>query len=126
MIYFANISILTFSILVTCPTTDPKYKSIGSQCFYFEENGLNFTDANVNCKEKLKGVGDGRLYEPKTIGEITKISTLAGDSIRGCSWIGITDITTEGKYVYNSDERPIEFTPTWFDSSKQVLWPGRL
>jgi len=98
-----------------CPAqNDPLYKILDNQCFYFEQNFLNFDSANKNCQEKLGA--SARLYEPKSVSEMKKVGTL-GDEVFTADnkwvWLGVTDKRNESQFAYNSNGLPINFTPTW-------------
>ena len=98
-----------------CPTNDSKYALVDNKCVYFEKTTLTYDQAIENCKEKLKGYGEGILYEPNSIAEQKRIVDMAYErwSFSDWAWIGVTDKTTEGQFTYNSNNQPINFTPDW-------------
>ena len=100
----------------TCPTENLKYKKIGRKCFYFEKKELNYNDAKINCQEKLYGLG--KLFEPNTRAVNDKIAQMFVSLFGSITWphIGVTDVSQEGKFVYNTG-LPINFSPTWGYSS---------
>ena len=62
--------------------------------------------AATYCSEK-----GGKLFEPKNENVYKEVSTLAEKhGFQDWSfWIGIHDISTEGHFVYNSDDSPSKY-----------------
>ena len=93
-------------------SSDVPTAKIQPTTYYFEKQGKTFEDARENCKEK-----GGKLYEPKDAVKMKEIvKTNAGNTHNTCLWIGITDIASEGNYVYDSIGQSINFSPTWYSS----------
>ena len=103
-----------------CPTDDSgwewdfPYGLMDGKCVYFEKTKLTYDKAIQNCQEKLKDYGGGILYEPYSIAEQKRVVDMAYEHFTAdWAWIGVTDKTTEGQYMYNSNNQPIDFTPDW-------------
>ena len=98
----------------TCPTEKSEYKKINGRCFYFEKKTLSYNDAKENCREKLIWSGQGKLFEPSTLAENDKIAKIS-DSFFSTDfvYIGVTDVSQEGQFVYNSNGIKINFSPIW-------------
>ena len=83
-----------------CPTkSSSDYLLIENQCYFFENKTLTHEQAKHNCKNKFRGIGVGKLFEPKSYG-ISKMVSQQGWSMFGRSvwvFIGIDDIINEGK-----------------------------
>ena len=88
---------------------------------------MNYEDARENCKQN-----GGKLYEPKTVVEFKEpISTRNISNVpifpgfnNNYMWIGITDIASEGSYVYDSNGKSITFNPPWYiDLSRGHKFP---
>ena len=95
---------------------DPRYKIVHNQCLYFSGTFLSFESARAECNAK-----GGILYEPQDVEKMKEVATIADDYHGGnfWVWIGITDIDTEGTYVYDSNGSSLNFTPTWITSYGQ-------
>ena len=88
---------------------DSRYRIIQNQCFYFETATKSFDNARANCKQK-----EGKLYEPEDAVKMKEIAKISHDTLGNAwAWIGITDIASEGSYVYDSNGLSINFTPLW-------------
>ena len=86
---------------------------VQGKCFYSEKDRKDFKDAKENCKYK-----GGKLYEPKDIDKMKEVLIKSG---LGHDWalIGIKDISakaSEGNYAYDSNNRSINFSPTFASS----------
>ena len=83
-----------------CPTESTShYLLIENQCYFFENKTLTHEQAKHNCKNKFRGIGVGKLFEP-TSNEINKLVSQKGWVMFGRSvwvYIGIDDLTNEGK-----------------------------
>ena len=88
---------------------DPRYRIIQNQCFYFEKVTKSFDNARANCKQK-----GGKLYEPEDAVKMKEIAKISHGTLGNVwAWIGITDIASEGNYVYDSTGLGINFIPLW-------------
>ena len=88
---------------------DSRYRIIQNQCFYFEKVTKSFDNARANCKQK-----GGKLYEPEDAVKMKEIAKISHGTLGNVwAWIGITDIASEGNYVYDSNGLSINFTPLW-------------
>ena len=92
---------------------DPGYFLVQGKCFYSGKDRKDFKDAKENCK--FKG---GKLYEPKDIVKMKEVLIKSG---LGHNWalIGIKDISakaSEGNYAYDSNNKSINFSPTFASS----------
>ena len=97
-----------------CPTEDSRYKKIDMKCFYFEKTRLTYDAAKSNCREKLKLYGHGKLFEPATLAENDKIAEISNSLLQDTfCHIGVTDVSQEGKFVYDSNGLKINFSPIW-------------
>ena len=80
------------------------YRLVQGKCFYFEREYMNWEGARDNCKQK-----GGKLFEPKSVAEMKKIALIAYGASVWFAWIGITDIASEGTFVYDSNGQSITF-----------------
>ena len=88
---------------------DSRYRIIQNNCLYFEKVTKSFDNARANCKQK-----GGKLYEPEDAVKMKEIAKISHDIFGNVwAWIGITDIASEGNYVYDSNGLSINFTPLW-------------
>ena len=76
---------------------------------------MNFENARANCKQK-----GGKLFEPKDAVEMKEIAKIANNI--NWHWIGITDIASEGSYVYDSTGQSINFDIPWLIPSIIGPW----
>ena len=86
---------------------------MNDRCYYFHNEEVKlFDDAQKKCSEIFKkhGFYNGRLYEPKDLGNFTKVYELAEKFSMKPElqlWLGLNDKSKEGEFVYNSNnERP--------------------
>ena len=116
--FFQTSTTTTTTINTTspCGNNDSRYKVIQNQCIYFETNIKNFENARENCKQK-----GGKLYEPKDSAKMKEIVKISQGNLfnfitlgNTWAWIGMTDIASEGNYVYDSNGLSINFTPLWY------------
>ena len=86
---------------MNCPERG-KYKLIDGVCYFFDNTGRNFDEAQTNCK-KIFGP-TGKVYEPKTEAEGRIWYDNYGDEklLNARAWVGITDRETESVYKYAS------------------------
>ena len=84
--------------------TDDRYEIIGNKCIYFSKEEAQFNEAKSICNAK-----SGILYEPKSLShlQLVRNSNKKRDT-KNCFWLGIDDRTTEGTYLYNSDNSPLD------------------
>ena len=82
------------------------YRLVQGKCFYFERAYMNWEGARDNCKQK-----GGKLFEPKNVAELKQIALIAYNVIGNVAmaWIGITDIASEGTFIYDSNGQSITF-----------------
>ena len=74
---------------------------------------MAYDDAKINCRTKF-GSSGGILFEPKTTGIISVIDNIAKTIDYGNSvWIGINDFTTNGAFVYTSNNEPVTIVIPW-------------
>ena len=96
----------------TTPFTCPEkgkfsfYRLVQGKCFFFERAYMNWEGARDNCKQK-----GGKLFEPKNVAELKQIALIAYNVIGNVAmaWIGITDIASEGTFIYDSNGQSITF-----------------
>ena len=77
------------------------YHLIDNQCYYFENKTLSHDQAKHNCKNKFRGMGVGKLFEPSSFA-MNKIISQRGWTIFGRSvwaFIGVDDTSKESHYV---------------------------
>jgi len=99
----------------TCPTSDPYYALVIDQCLYFEKIEMNYTDAKVNCANKMARYGKGRLYEPKSLDSSETVAAKFFElSLIDYFYIGVNDIVQPDTHVYDSNSMPLSFTPKWY------------
>ena len=98
----------------------PEYRLVNGKCFYLEKAYLNFEKARENCKQK-----GWKLFEPIDFVELREVSKFPG--YNDFMWIGITDIASEGNYVYDSNGKSITLKPRWLRDKPYHLFgtPGR-
>ena len=98
-----------------CPLENPNYILVDNQCYYIQTNSTNFETAKEACKEKLTDYGGMRLFQPRSTVQNELIMKLAHEATGKTSWvwIGITDNTTEGEYMYADNGELIKFDPSW-------------
>jgi hypothetical protein len=120
-----SICAITIDITNNCTYDDlkypgPEYRFAQGKCFYLEKVYMNFEDARENCKKR-----GGKLYEPKTVVEFRNAKDMKFPHFNNnYMWIGITDIASEGSYVYNSNGKSITFNPPWYvDLSRGHKFP---
>ena len=75
----------------------------GKWYLFKNDEHFNMKAAAIYCSER-----GGKLFEPKSENVYKEVSTLAEKhGFQDWSfWIGIHDISTEGHFVYNSDNSP--------------------
>ena len=95
-----------------CPTCDcePNYRLIDNTCYYFETTSKSYDDAKQNCNTKFS---QGKLFEPKSASSNKKVHQAAFGINRTNYWIGISDKTSEGRWVYESDGASVAFSIPW-------------
>ena len=80
----------------SCPTSDPKYKTISGTCYYFETTTYDHSDAQENCLTKFGLLSTGGLFEPrsKAINDAVHAEAVKFSEIQsGTSlWLGITSL----------------------------------
>ena len=69
---------------------------------------MAYDDAKINCRTMF-GSSGGILFEPKTTGIISVIHNIAKIAV----WIGINDFTTNGVFVYTSNNEPVTIIIPW-------------
>jgi hypothetical protein len=74
------------------------------KCYFIEDVPLNYTDAMVNCQNRLS---KGRLFEPRdllTNNQVVESALVISPSLRPTTdfWIGMNDISTEGTFHYTT------------------------
>ena len=127
-----------------CPIQKANYHYVGGKCLYLETVQLNYSRARSNCKQKFKG--NGRLFEPTDLTINEKVHKIAmqvylevfGDRIhwkigshRGLMvgyaiWIGVNDLTEQGKYIYDNSAVPVTMEIPWAGSlNLSSTRPGR-
>ena len=94
---------LKLSLLFTEGDTDG-YVTILGKSYYIEKEPLNYADAKANCQRRLRS---GRLFEPRSLytnNHVIEAALVISPSTRQTSdfWIGMNDISTEGKFQYTS------------------------
>ena len=94
---------------------NPNYILVDNQCYYIQTNTTNYETAKEKCKENLADYGGGRLFQPRSRAQNELIMRLAQEVTGKTSWVwlGITDNTTEGEFMYEDNGRPIMFEPSW-------------
>ena len=98
-----------------CPTNDPNYHLLNDHCIFLEHSKLSYQDAKQNCKIKFDG--HGKLYEPLTWSEnkmAWKIARATDGTGYSHYWIGVNDKQTQGSFVYESNGKPISYTPLFY------------
>ena len=101
-----------------CPLENPNYILVDNQCYYIQTNSANYETAKETCKEKLTDYGGMRLFQPRSTVQNELIMKLAQEATGKTSWVwlGITDNTTEGEFMYEDNGWPIKFEPSWHSS----------
>ena len=84
--------------------------------FQIVENEFFFTGIKKTSKEAWSFCTEkgGKLYEPRDVDTMTKVTNHAKTEGIGEFWLGIHDKNKEGIFVYASDNSPIEFG-NWAD-----------
>ena len=78
---------------------------------------MAYDDAKINCRTMF-GSSGGILFEPKTTGIISVIDNIAKTIDYGnVVWIGINDFTTNGAFVYTSNNEPVTIVIPWLEFS---------
>ena len=83
--------------------TDDRYEIIGNKCIYFSKEEAQFNEAKSICNAK-----SGILYEPKSLSHLQLVRDSNKKRDLDCFWLGIDDRRTEGTYLYNSDNSPLD------------------
>ncbi|KAK7475702.1 hypothetical protein BaRGS_00033073, partial [Batillaria attramentaria] len=83
---------------VLCPEIPNGFKSVGVAII---PRNMTFTDAKAKCE----GMG-GKLAEPRDAFVNNALKDIAR-TYGGSFWIGVTDVDTEGKWVYVSDNSTV-------------------
>ena len=74
---------------------------------------MAYGDAKNNCWTKF-GSSGGILFEPKTSHIINVIDDIAKSTDMGNPvWIGVNDFTTNGAFVYTSNNEPVTIVIPW-------------
>ena len=79
---------------------------------------MNFEKARENCKQK-----GWKLFEPMDFVELREVSKFPGyNDFKHWDfmWIGITDIASEGNYVYDSNGKSITLNPRWTNNTSSL------
>ena len=95
----------------------PEYHWIEGKCIYYEKTRLKYEAAKANCATKIER---GRLFEPKSLTMSKMVARKANGKNLDWALIGVNDINQSGKFVYNTDSKPIMFTPKWYSSYGQA------
>ena len=101
-----------------CPTNDPNYHLLNDHCIFLEHTRKTYEGAKQNCK--IKFGGHGKLYEPLTWSEnqmAYKIAKATDGLANAPYWIGVNYKQTEGSFVYESNGKPIPYTPQFHAGS---------
>ena len=90
---------------------------VNNQCMYFETTRMNHQNAKMNCVNKMKGYGKGRLVE-MTSASMNKAVAEKAAELDFSSWfhIGVNDSVQHGTYIYESNSVPISLNPDWYDA----------
>ncbi len=88
-----------------CVSCASGWTKILGRCFYLSTTSLNHADAVSDCQAR-----GGKLFEPRNEDINAAVAALAPS---GYYWLGITDIVTEGVWLYESDGQPITYS-NWF------------
>ena len=109
---------------LACPpeTQDnPGYKEIGNQCFYFQNTTFSHTQAQENCKDKLRVIGaGGKLFEPKTLAKNKAVAEAGQEFFGSDKWayIGVDDVGNNKTLKYSTGEHFTSIqNPPWWSSS---------
>ena len=108
---------------LVCPPEsqdDPRYKEIGNQCYYYENQTLSQSNAQENCKEKFRKIGaGGKLFEPKTLAKNKAVAEAGQEILKGnWAYIGVDDIGSNETFKYSTGEHFISIqNPPWYTSS---------
>ena len=97
------------------------------KCYAFENVNRNFDDTQARCRQIFGSNIGGKIFEPQSdqvMLEVLKYAKGIWEPISPQIWVGITDKTSEGKFVYYSNGQshtlPCGFIST-NDSNKNCL-----
>ena len=97
---------LIFSGTETTTTSVPEYwEKINGHAYHFDNEKKSHSEAKATCQS----IG-GKLFEPKSEKAYNEVIALA--KAKGISnfWLGIHDISNEGKFIYDSDGKDLVWT----------------
>jgi len=86
---------------------------INGKCVYIETSNYSYDDAKQKCETRFNN--NGRLFQPKSWNE-NEVAFKLGKALENAYnwWIGINDKQNEGQFVFESDGKPISYSPKWY------------
>ena len=97
---------LIFSGTETTTTSVPEYwEKINGHAYHFDNEKKSHSEAKATCQS----IG-GKLFEPKSEKDYNEVGVLAETKGIGKFWLGIHDISNEGKFTYDSDGKDLVWT----------------
>ena len=82
------------------------FKSINGICYAFENVRRTFQATQTRCGQIFGNQIGGKIFEPRStqvMQEINKYALISWDGVDPQTWLGITDESSEGNFVYPSD-----------------------
>ena len=107
--YHTTTATTTSTTTITTPSNCPaskEFKLIDGKCYAFENVKRNFDDAQARCGQIFGSNIGGKIFEPhsdQVMLEVLKYAKGIWEPISPQIWVGITDKTSEGKFVYYSN-----------------------
>ncbi|CAG5135931.1 unnamed protein product [Candidula unifasciata] len=89
------------------------------QCLYISTDVTNFTSARAVCQAK-----DSRLFQIKSRDKLNLMRQLVESVTRMSTWIGLSDLLREGRYVWEDGEpaEKVSFPIPWNVGQPDNLW----
>ena len=102
-------STTTTTTTITTPSNCPaskEFKLIQGKCYAFENVVRNFDDTQARCRQIFGNNIGGKIFEPQSdqvMLEVLKYAKNIWEPKSPQIWVGITDKTSEGIFVYYSN-----------------------
>ena len=107
--YHTTTATTTTPTTITTPSNCPaskEFKLIDGKCYAFENVKRNFDDTQARCSQIFGSNIGGKIFEPQSDQVIQEVLKYAKDIWTPANpyiWVGITDKTSEGTFVYYSN-----------------------
>ena len=95
----------TLTVIPKCPS-GKMFKTIRGKCYAFENVKRSFQATQSRCGQIFGNQAGGKIFEPRSdqvMKEVLEYAKIAWDNANPQLWMGITDESSEGNFVYPSD-----------------------